>query len=101
MTNDLGTSTDKDDMVRKMGWNSLYMLFIGIGVFVLCFLAKVLWNITTKAQAIEMQARYFSKLLKKKSSWFDERKASEISVRFNENVDNYKSIVSDKMHPFF
>ena len=101
MTSTIGAESGESDFVHTMGMNSIYMISIGAGVFILCFLSHVFWNLTAFAQARSLQVKYFDKLLKKNSAWYDSRKSSEIPVRFNEHVANFKSIVSNKLHTFF
>lgn len=101
LTNSVSPNQSTTDFLSDSLKNSLIMLGIGVGIFILCFTAVILWNVIAASQIRTIKRNYFAALLRKSTTWYDKQKIDELSVKFIENCDAISTVFSEKMHVFF
>lgn len=64
----------KDDLKTQSGHNALYLMAIGIGMFLATWLYMFIWNVTGELNSKRIRERYLAAVLRQEVRYFSNEK---------------------------
>ncbi|KAL7421323.1 GTPase-activating protein [Cryptotrichosporon argae] len=98
-----GTATAADlDAARSSlrhtaGDDALYLLAIGVGMFLCTYVYMLVWNWTSEAISKRVRERYLRAVLRQEIAYFDDLGAGEVATRIQTDCDLQQSAISEKV----
>ena len=71
-------------LLSEIGLFSILYVALATGVFIVTFLATVVWNVSAYRQSRKMRLAFFRSILRQDIGWFDVNGVSELSTRLAE-----------------
>ncbi|KAL7696249.1 p-glycoprotein (MDR1) [Lotmaria passim] len=91
---DLMVSNDPEKETAK---TSLIMVYIGIGVFIVCGGHVMCWTITASRQVARIRLRFFQAVLRQDIGWHDEHSPGELTARMTGDTRVIQNGINDKL----
>ncbi|TXT05079.1 hypothetical protein VHUM_03899 [Vanrija humicola] len=82
----------KRHLKKEAGNSALYLMAIGIGMFVCTYAYMLIWNYTSEAQGKRIRERYLRAI-----AWFDQMGAGEVATRIQTDCHLVQTAVSEKI----
>lgn len=101
LTNSFTPNNTSAQVVDAISVQFLQMIYLGIGVFVCCFISSELWSILAARQTKKIKLLYFKKLIEQNSAWYDNTKIDQLSANFIDQVSSFTEVFSEKMMLLF
>ncbi|KPA82147.1 putative mitochondrial p-glycoprotein [Leptomonas pyrrhocoris] len=92
--NDLLVSNDP---VKATSSTALIMVYIGIGVFVVCGGHVLCWTIAASRQMARIRLRFFEAALRQDIGWHDEHSPGELTARMTGDTRVIQNGINDKL----
>lgn len=87
----------QDHLQSEVNKKVLILVYLGIASFVLIYVYIVCWNLFSQRLAQRLREMYFITLLGQDATFFDTRKAGEVSSRLNSDIQVVQSGTSEKV----
>jgi ATP-binding cassette subfamily B (MDR/TAP) protein 1 len=86
-----------DEFQPSINEKVLLLVYLSIACFVLIYLYLVSWSLVSQRLAHRLRQRYFESLLRQDATFFDTRKAGEVSSRLSSDIQTVQSGTSEKV----
>ncbi|KAL1405645.1 GTPase-activating protein [Vanrija albida] len=87
----------KRHLKKEAGNCAIYLMVIGIGMFVTTYAYMLIWNYTSEAQGKRIRERYLRAVLRQDIAWFDQMGAGEVATRIQTDCHLVQSSISEKI----
>ncbi|KAL1409886.1 GTPase-activating protein [Vanrija albida] len=87
----------KKTLKKEAGDNALYLMAIGIGLFVTTYAFMLIWNWTSERQSKRMREIYLRSILRQEIAYFDDLGAGEIATRIQSDCHLVQVAISEKI----
>ncbi|BEI85684.1 hypothetical protein CcaverHIS002_0510850 [Cutaneotrichosporon cavernicola] len=87
----------KRNLKKEVGNCALYLMAMGLGMFILTYTYMVIWNYTSEAQSKRLRESYLRAVLRQEIAWFDDMGAGEIASRIQTDCHLVQISISEKM----
>ncbi|CAD8083497.1 unnamed protein product [Paramecium sonneborni] len=91
---------DDDTKIKKAGFNTLYMLILGVGTLLVTFLMYATFSISTENQTKRLRKCYLSSLLKKQVMWYDQINTNALNQKINNEISSISDAIGEKTMTF-
>ncbi|CAF3737713.1 unnamed protein product [Adineta steineri] len=93
-TNNVSSTTSIESTI-------IYLIMLGLGNFILCYIGWSTWLITAERQVRRIRFALFQNILRQEIGWFDMQNAGELSNRLVDDLDKIKDGIGEKVPDFF
>ncbi|WVQ70592.1 hypothetical protein IAR50_000111 [Cryptococcus sp. DSM 104548] len=87
----------KADLKLNAGHDSLYLLAIGVGMFLATWAYMFIWNVTGELSAKRLRERYLAAVLRQEIAYFDDLGAGEVATRIQTDCHLVQEGTSEKI----
>ncbi|GMK59760.1 hypothetical protein CspeluHIS016_0803660 [Cutaneotrichosporon spelunceum] len=87
----------KRNLKKEVGYCALYLMAMGLGVFILTYTYMLIWNYTGEVQSKRLREKYLRAVLRQEIAWFDDTGAGEVASRIQTNCRLVQTAISEKM----
>ena len=87
----------KADLKTEVGKDALYMMAIGLGMFVCIYIYMLIWNYTSETQSRRLRESYLRAVLRQDIAYFDELGAGEVATRIQTDCHLVQVSISEKI----
>ncbi|WVQ95699.1 hypothetical protein IAU59_002798 [Kwoniella sp. CBS 9459] len=87
----------KDDLKHQSGNNALYLLAMGIGLFLATWAYMFIWNITGELNSKRVREKYLRAVLRQEIAYFDDLGAGEVATRIQTDCHLVQEGTSEKI----
>ncbi|KAL0253558.1 hypothetical protein I308_100931 [Cryptococcus tetragattii IND107] len=87
----------KDDLKTQSGHNALYLMAIGIGMFLATWLYMFIWNVTGELNSKRIREHYLAAVLRQEIAYFDDLGAGEVATRIQTDCHLVQEGTSEKV----
>ncbi|OCF33614.1 ATP-binding cassette, subfamily B (MDR/TAP), member 1 [Kwoniella heveanensis BCC8398] len=87
----------KDDLKHHAGLNALYLLAMGVGLFLATWAYMFIWNITGELNSKRVREKYLRAVLRQEIAYFDDLGAGEVATRIQTDCHLVQEGTSEKI----
>ncbi|WVQ86009.1 hypothetical protein IAT38_008177 [Cryptococcus sp. DSM 104549] len=87
----------KHDLKVDAGRNALYLLAIGVGMFLATWVYMTIWNVTGELNAKRVRENYLAAVLRQEIAYFDDLGAGEVATRIQNDCHLVQEGTSEKV----
>ncbi|WRT70520.1 uncharacterized protein IL334_007518 [Kwoniella shivajii] len=87
----------KNDLKTQAGHNALYLLALGVGMFLTTWLYMFIWNVTGELNAKRVRENYLRAVLRQEIAYFDDLGAGEVATRIQTDCHLVQEGTSEKV----
>ncbi|WVR08476.1 hypothetical protein IAU60_005531 [Kwoniella sp. DSM 27419] len=91
----------KDDLRTQSGHNALYLMALGIGIFLTTWAYMFIWNITGELNSKRVREKYLQAVLRQEIAYFDDLGAGEVATRIQTDCHLIQEGTSEKIALIF
>ncbi|WWC65424.1 uncharacterized protein I303_108042 [Kwoniella dejecticola CBS 10117] len=87
----------KDDLKVQSGHNALYLMALGIGIFLTTWIYMFIWNVTGELNSKRIREKYLRAVLRQEIAYFDDLGAGEVATRIQTDCHLVQEGTSEKI----
>ncbi|WVW81061.1 hypothetical protein I302_103052 [Kwoniella bestiolae CBS 10118] len=87
----------KDDLKTQSGHNALYLMAIGLGIFLTTWVYMFIWNVTGELNSKRIREKYLRAVLRQEIAYFDDLGAGEVATRIQTDCHLVQEGTSEKI----
>ncbi|WWD08398.1 hypothetical protein V865_006510 [Kwoniella europaea PYCC6329] len=87
----------KDDLKTQSGHNALYLMAIGVGIFLTTWVYMFVWNVTGELNSKRIREKYLRAVLRQEIAYFDDLGAGEVATRIQTDCHLVQEGTSEKI----
>ncbi|WWC92101.1 uncharacterized protein L201_007055 [Kwoniella dendrophila CBS 6074] len=87
----------KNDLKTQSGHNALYLMALGVGIFVTTWAYMFIWNITGELNSKRVRENYLKAVLRQEIAYFDDLGAGEVATRIQTDCHLVQEGTSEKI----
>ena len=97
-TQDFSPSNPPEQIREAASKTALYMLLLGIGIFVFTFVGSFIWAMVGNNLQKRVRKMYFSSLINQEMGWFDVVNPEKLTISYVENMQKFSAGVGFQNH---
>ncbi|EFA76459.1 ABC transporter B family protein [Heterostelium album PN500] len=91
---------DNFSLIDEISKVSLNFVYIGIGMFVACYLEVTCWSVAGERQSVRCRKQYLKAILRQEIGWYDVTKSSELATRIASDTQLFQEAIGEKVGNF-